>query len=117
MTTKTGLRPLPNRSVFIKHVAERIVLATGVLAVSLCMGTVGYHSLERLSWVDALLNASMILAGMGPVDHVETTAGKLFASAYALFSGVVFLSAVAIMLTPLAKRMLHRLHLDMRETE
>jgi len=72
----------------------------------------GYHLTERLSWVDSILNASMILGGMGPVNTMDTVAGKLFASAYALFSGVAFLVTVGILVAPLAHRLLHRLHLD-----
>jgi hypothetical protein len=72
----------------------------------------GYHRIAGLGWVDSVLNASMILTGMGPVDPMTTTAAKLFASAYALFSGVVFLSAVGIVLSPIFHRILHAFHLD-----
>jgi hypothetical protein len=72
----------------------------------------GYHSFARLGWIDSILNASMILTGMGPVDPMTTTAAKLFASAYALFSGVVFLSAMGIILTPIFHRVLHAFHMD-----
>lgn len=75
----------------------------------------GYHATEGLSWIDALLNASMILGGMGPVSEIRTTAGKLFASAYALFSGVLFLAVAGVLLAPLVHRMLHRLHLESGE--
>lgn len=76
------------------------------------MGAIGYHLFENLPWVDSFLNASMILAGMGPVDHLETTGGKIFATCYALFSGLVFLSMAVLLLTPVVRRILHRLHLD-----
>jgi hypothetical protein len=96
--------------------ARRLVLhglaALGVVAVSLAVGVVGYHYLGELSWVDALLNAAMILGGMGPVDPLRSVAAKLFASFYALFSGVVFLATAAILMAPLVHRLLHRFHLE-----
>jgi hypothetical protein len=79
---------------------------------SLAIGTVGYHLLAELEWVDAVLNASMILTGMGPVSPLPSAAAKIFASAYALFSGVVFLVACGIVLAPLLHRFLHRFHID-----
>jgi hypothetical protein len=83
-----------------------------VIAASLALGVLGYHHFEGFSWVDALLNASMILGGMGPVSPLLTTGGKIFASFYALFSGVAFLVFVGIMVAPLAHRLLHKLHLE-----
>ena len=71
----------------------------------------GYHFLEQLTWLDSLLNASMILGGMGPVDNIETAAGKVFASIYALYSGVILLASVGILITPIFHRFLHRFHL------
>jgi hypothetical protein len=83
-----------------------------VLAVALSIGVVGYHAVAKLPWIDALLNASMILTGMGPVAPMTTTGSKVFASAYALFSGVVFLSSIGLVLAPLFHRILHKFHLD-----
>jgi hypothetical protein len=84
-----------------------------LLAVSaLFIGMVGYHLLEGMPWVDALLNASMILGGMGPVNEIHTVGGKIFASAYALFSGAGFLVIVAIVMAPVFHRFLHRFHLE-----
>lgn len=83
------------------------------MAGSLALGVLGYHLLAGLSWLDALVNASMILTGMGPVDGIKTVAGKLFASFYALFSGVAFLTIVAVLLAPAVHRFLHRFHLDL----
>ena len=71
----------------------------------------GYHFLEQLTWLDSLLNASMILGGMGPVDKIETAAGKVFASIYAIYSGVILLASVGILITPIFHRFLHRFHL------
>lgn len=82
-----------------------------ILTFSIGIGTGGYHIFGKLSWIDSFLNASMILTGMGPVDHLETTGGKLFASFYALFSGVAFLTFVAVLFAPVYHRFLHRFHL------
>jgi hypothetical protein len=97
--------------VFAKRLALNGVAGLVLLLFSLGMGMVGYHFLEGLSWVDALLNASMILGGMGPVAPLQTVAGKIFASFYALYSGVVLLAAVGILATPIYHRFLHRFHL------
>jgi hypothetical protein len=92
--------------------AMSALVGFSVVAVALFAGVVGYHSFAGLGWIDSVLNASMILTGMGPVDPMKTTSAKLFASAYALFSGVVFLSAVGIVLSPVFHRILHAFHLD-----
>jgi hypothetical protein len=97
---------------FFRRVAMSALLAFGIVFVALLVGIMGYHSIASLGWIDALLNASMILTGMGPVDPMKTDAAKLFASAYALFSGVVFLSAVGVVLAPIFHRVLHKFHLD-----
>jgi hypothetical protein len=83
-----------------------------IVAVSLGMGTAGYVYFGNLQPVDGLLNAAMILTGMGPVDKMETTAGKLFATFYALYSGIAFLSMIAILMAPLLHRFMHRFHLE-----
>jgi hypothetical protein len=88
------------------------LLALCLVFVSLGIGVVGYHVTAGLSWLDALLNASMILGGMGPVNELHTVASKLFASAYALFSGVAFLATVGILVAPLVHRLFHHLHLE-----
>jgi hypothetical protein len=100
------------RSVFLRRLAKNALIGIAVIAGSLLLGTAGYHGFAGLSWIDALLNASMILGGMGPVNELHTTAGKLFASAYALFSGLAFLATAGILLAPVAHRLLHRLHAD-----
>jgi hypothetical protein len=102
---------LPRR-LFLRRVARNAGLSLGFVTVALVLGMVGYHGTEGLSWLDAFLNASMILTGMGPVNEVHTVAGKLFAGCYALFSGVAFLTAVAVLFAPLFHRFLHRFHLD-----
>jgi len=97
---------------FFRRVALSFLLASGIVGVALLIGVLGYHQFAGLAWIDALLNASMILTGMGPVDPMTSVPAKLFASTYALFSGVVFLSAVGIVLSPLFHRILHHFHLD-----
>lgn len=104
-------QPLAKRSVFAKRLAWNGLIGLLFLLFSLAMGMLGYHYLENLSWIDALLNASMILGGMGPVDRVQTNAGKIFASFYALYSGVVLLAAVGILAAPIFHRFMHRFHL------
>jgi hypothetical protein len=87
-------------------------IAVAVIAIALGIGVLGYHHFAGLPWIDSLLNASMILTGMGPIDPMRSDAAKLFASLYALFSGVVFLTAVALLLSPIFHRLLHHFHLD-----
>ena len=92
--------------------ARTLCAASLLLIVALGLGVIGYHVVAKLGWIDALLNASMILTGMGPVAILDTDAAKLFASAYALFSGVVFLTVTGIVLGPVVHRVLHRFHLE-----
>src|SRR6185369_5723017 len=80
-------------------------------------GILGYGLLEGMDWIDATLNAAMILSGMGPVNELHTVSGKLFASFYALFSGVVFITSVAVLLAPLVNRFLHKFHLEFETPE
>lgn len=104
-------QPLAKGTVFAKRLALNGLIGLLLLFVSLVIGMLGYHFLEQLSWVDSLLNASMILGGMGPVAPLKTTAGKLFASFYAIYSGVILLAAVGILATPIFHRFLHHFHL------
>jgi hypothetical protein len=97
---------------FAKRVARHLLLALVVVAVGLGIGVLGYHYLGQLNWVDALLNASMILSGMGPVDTLHSTAAKIFASCYALFSGLAFIGIATLIMAPFVHRLLHRFHLD-----
>ncbi len=109
--------PLLERPHFIRRVVRHFFLSALIIGGSLGMGVLGYHLLEGQGWVDALLNASMILGGMGPVGELHTTAGKLFASAYALFSGVIFIVAAGVLFAPLYHRFIHRFHLDLEDEE
>jgi hypothetical protein len=102
-------------SLFMWRVARWASLAIAVILVSLAVGVCGYHYLDGLPWVDSLLNASMILGGMGPVDPLKTTAGKIFASAYALYSGLALIAVVGLMLTPIIHRVMHQFHMTYKE--
>ncbi|HEU0207985.1 MAG TPA: hypothetical protein VFQ78_03310 [Candidatus Udaeobacter sp.] len=90
-------------------------MALGVLVFGLGIGLIGYHYIAHLSWIDSLLNASMILGGMGPLNELKTDAAKIFASLYALFSGLAFVGIVSVLLAPFVHRMLHRFHAEERE--
>ena len=106
-------KPLPPRAVFLKRFLLKVALASGVVAVSLLIGAVGYHYAEGMPWLDATLSATMILTSMGPSAPLETSAGKLFAIFYALFSGVVFVTLVAVLFAPVLHRFLHQFHLEL----
>lgn len=109
--------PLATRVVFALRVLSHFSAALGVAVLALGIGVLGYHYIAGFSWMDSLLNASMILAGMGPVGEIESDAGKLFASFYALFSGLVFITLMGIVLAPVAHRLLHAFHLDREEDD
>ena len=102
---------------FILRMVRHALFAFAILIGSLILGVLGYHFLCNLRWSDSLVNASMLLGGMGPVDRVDTLQGKLFISFYALYSGIVFLVSVGVLLGPLLHRFLHRFHLEMDPEE
>lgn len=108
-------QPLLPRSFFFLRLARHVGIGLLLIVLSLGIGILGYHFFEKLSWLDSLLNASMILGGMGPVNIVVTTGGKLFASLYALFSGIIFLAAASVMVAPVIHRIMHQVHLDDEE--
>jgi len=110
-----AVRPLLPKKEYYNRLFRNFTWGVGIVALSLLIGILGYHYTANLGWVDSMLNASMILTGMGPVDPMTTTAGKVFASCYALFSGIVFLSTIAFVLAPAAHRFLHKFHLDENE--
>jgi hypothetical protein len=103
---------LPRR-VFALLLLRNLLYVSGLIAASLALGAAGYHQFAGLPWLDATLNAAMILTGMGPVNPLTTPAGKVFGIVYALFSGVAFLTMVAMLLAPAAHRLLHRFHLEL----
>ncbi|HMK50546.1 MAG TPA: hypothetical protein VK435_10880 [Thermodesulfovibrionales bacterium] len=108
-------KPLLSRKEFLSRQIRYTAFSLLILLSSIGIGTAGYRIYGRLSWIDSFLNASMILTGMGPVDHLETDGGKIFASLYALFSGVAFLTFVAVLSAPVFHRFLHKFHLDSEE--
>lgn len=113
-----GVSTLPRKPT-AGHLARGLtrngLVVAGLLAIALAIGAIGYRYLNGLSWLDATLNAAMILTGMGPVDRVTTPEAKVFAILYALFGGVFFLTMVAVLLSPLVQHFLHRFHLELDE--
>jgi hypothetical protein len=103
---------LAPRPVFARRAVRNLALGMALVLASLAMGTLGYHYAAGLEWLDAELNAAMILTGMGPVNPITTVPGKVFASAYALFSGVAFLASVGVIFAPVLHRLLHNFHLE-----
>ena len=111
MYERKGQR-LISRKKFYSRILKAIILDFFIILFSLMLGVTGYHFINDMSWVDAFVNASMILGGMGPVDALKNDAAKIFAGLYALFSGIAFLTAFAVMIAPLYHRFLHKFHLD-----
>jgi hypothetical protein len=107
-------QPLLSRAEFRKRVGRHGLVALGIVIFGLGLGVLGYHFVGQLGWIDSLLNASMILGGMGPVDPLKNNAAKIFASLYALFSGLAFISIMSVLVAPFAHRMLHRFHAEAR---
>ncbi len=105
--------PLATPAEFRRRMLQYGMITAMMILISLTIGVLGYHYFESLSWVDSLLNASMILGGMGPVDALKTDTGKIFASFYALYSGIILLASVGVLGAPLFHRVLHRFHLEM----
>lgn len=105
-------QPLLPRRVFYQRLARHAALGVTVIVVSLGLGMIGYHVFEKLDWVDAFVNAAMILSGMGPVATLQTDAGKIFAGCYALFSGLTLVAILGIIFAPVVHRFLHKFHLE-----
>ncbi|MCX6312888.1 MAG: hypothetical protein NT084_14790 [Bacteroidetes bacterium] len=97
---------------FYRRILKSILIANFFLAISLFIGISGYHWICGLTWINSLMNASMILAGMGPVDLLTTVGGKLFASFYAIFSGIAFLTTIGVIVAPIAHRFMHKFHMQ-----
>jgi hypothetical protein len=104
--------PLASRHRFVRRLLNHFVLSMGVVALSLLVGIGGYRYFEGLDWLDAYLNAAMLLGGMGPVNPIRTTGGKVFAGLYALYAGMIVLVAASILIAPAFHRFLHRFHLE-----
>jgi hypothetical protein len=105
-------RPMASHAVFLGRLARNLVFALTMIAAALAIGMIGYHATERMDWLEAYLNAAMLLGGMGPVDPLHTQAGKLFAGSYALFCGLLIVIASGVVLAPILHRVLHALHAD-----
>lgn len=101
-----------SRFAFAKRVVASCSAATLLIAASLYGGMCGYRYFEGMSWVDAFVNAAMILSGMGPVSVLETRGGKIFAGCYALYSGLAVIIATGLILAPVVHRLMHRFHLE-----
>ncbi len=104
--------PLLPRRLFVRRLLRHFVYGASLIAASMVLGMVGYHVLAGFGWLDAMLNAAMLLGGMGPVGEIHTVSGKIFASAYALYAGLVFLVSATILLAPVLHRLLHWFHVD-----
>ena len=104
--------PLLSRARYLRRQALHVAAALGSLLVSLLAGMMGYHYYEGLGWMDAFVNAAMLLGGEGPLEQPHTPGGKLFAGAYALYSGVLFIGLAGLILAPAAHRLIHRFHLE-----
>ena len=109
--------PLAPKRVFYGRMLKSFTVAFGLLGICLLIGILGYHYIAHIVWIDAIHNASMILSGMGPVAEVKNVSGKLFSSAYALFSGVAFITNIGIVLAPAAHRLFHTLHVDDKDDD
>ena len=103
--------------VFVKRVLASLGIAFGLIGFVLTIGIAGYHWLGGFGWIDSLLEASMILGGMGPVNQLASDGVKVFASLYALFSGLVFIAVMGVVLSPIVHRFLHTFHLDAEKSD
>ena len=104
--------PLLDTRSFIKRQIIFTLLAGGFLGLCLAIGMIGYHITAHLGWVSSYHNATMILSGMGEIDNMPDNTAKIFSGSYALFSGVVFLSTIAVLFSPVVHRFLHIMHID-----
>ena len=106
-------KPLAERAEFLARLGRGAMFAAVIIAIGLTLGAVGFHFSEDQAWLDATLNASMLLAGEGPIAPFHTVSGKVFATVYALFSGIFFITATSLILAPIVHRFLHRFHLEL----
>lgn len=109
--------PLISRGAFYRRLSRSGLVGLGLILGSLAVGCIGYRVFAGLSWIDSLLNASMILTGMGPVNPMTTNGAKVFASCYAIFSGVAFLTIMGVVLAPVVHRFLHRFHIEVEDMD
>jgi hypothetical protein len=104
--------PILPKVAFVRRVLKHVGLAVVIVLVSLLAGAIGYRACEHWTWTDSTLNAAMILGGMGPVNQIQTQAGKVFATVYALYSGLVVIALIGVLLLPFMHRLMHRFHLE-----
>ena len=104
-------------NVYVRRIIASLAVGLGLILVALLIGIFGYHLLAGFGWIDSLLEASMILGGMGPVNQLPTDAAKVFASIYALFSGLILIALMGIILSPVAHRVMHKFHVDEKDVE
>jgi hypothetical protein len=114
-TLENRAEPVIPPQQFIVRLAHSGIIALVLIVISLLIGMIGYHMLEDLSWIDAFLNASMLLGGMGPVHNPVSFGGKLFAGLYALYCGFAVLLVAGVLLAPVAHRLLHKSHMESRK--
>jgi|SRR5579872_6514125 hypothetical protein len=112
---RSRYKELPHKKHFYNKLLTNFFIACGLIIFSLAIGVLGYHHFMNLGFYDSLINASMILSGMGPVDHADSNRAKVFASFYAIYSGVAFISSIAFLFIPILHRFLHKFHLDIEE--
>ena len=108
---------LAPRVVFVKRIIASLLVALCLISVALFIGICGYHFLAGFGWIDSFLEASMILGGMGPVNQLPTDAAKVFASIYALFSGLILIALMGIILSPVIHRVMHKFHVDEKDVD
>ena len=111
MFERRNQKPI-STAAFLTRLIRTFLIGMVIIAVSLLIGIFGYRHFEKMSWIDAYVNAAMILSGMGPVGTLQTNGGKIFAGTYALFSGIVFLVVIALILAPVFHRFMHKFHLE-----
>ena len=104
-------------NVYVRRIIASLAVGLGLILVALLIGIFGYHLFAGFGWIDSLLEASMILGGMGPVNQLPTDAAKVFASIYALFSGLILIALMGIILSPVAHRVMHKFHVDEKDVE
>jgi hypothetical protein len=109
--------PLVSRAVFLRRLGRNALVALSIIGVSLVVGMLGYRTLEGMAWIDAFLESAMLLGGMGPIHAPMSSAGKIFAGVYALYSGILVIGTAGIILAPLFHRVLHSIHVESDEDE
>ncbi len=108
---------LQPRGEFIQRLGRSVAVGCVLIAFSLSLGVLGYHWIAGLAWIDAFLDASMILSGMGPMSELHTTAAKFFAGCYAIYCGIALIGTTGVILAPVIHRALHKFHLEDSRTD